>query len=106
MAASESVLNKIHEVFAEYLLGLLTKTVAVYNEEGDVIDEKPYAVSAAELGVITKFLKDNNISFVASDEDDDELNAIRERAKEAARRQGFTQEDIDAATEAATFRTH
>ena len=106
MAASENTLNQIHEVFANYLLGLLTKTVAVYDEEGNVIDERPYNVSAAELGVITKFLKDNNISFVAGDEDDEELNAIRERAKAAAARQGFTQEDIDAATASATFRTH
>lgn len=107
MAASETTLNKIHEVFATYLLDLLTKTVPVHNEEGDVVDEVPYRVSAAELGVITKFLKDNNISFVGGgDEEDEELNAIRERAKEAARRQGFTQADIDAATQALDYRTH
>lgn len=106
MAASETILNKIHEVFAEYLLDLLTRKEPVYNEDGDVIDEVPYRVSAAEMGVITKFLKDNNISFVGGGEDDEEIDEIRRKAKEAAQRAGFRQEDIDAAAEAVSYRMH
>ena len=99
MDASESVLNKIHEFFAEYLLELMT--------EPELDDAgKPTRLTAAEMGVITKFLKDNNISFVGGDEDDGEIEEFRRRAKEAATRSGFTRQDIEESIEGLSFREH
>lgn len=106
MAASEATLNKIHEFFAQYLLDLLTQNEDVLDEEGEKVGERKLRVSAAELGVITKFLKDNNISFVSDDEDDEDLQAIRRRAKEAATQAGFSQQDIEDAKVGLDFRTH
>lgn len=105
MAASEAILNKIHEFFAEYLLDLLTRKEDVYNDQGEVLDSVPYRISAAELGVITKFLKDNNISFAGEDEDDEDLAKLRLNAKEAAQRAGFTEADIEAAKVGLEYRT-
>lgn len=106
MAASEATLNKIHEFFAQYLLDLLTQNEDVLDEDGYKVGERKLRVSAAELGVITKFLKDNNISFVSDDEDDEDLQAIRRRAKEAATSAGFSQQDIEDAKVGLDFRTH
>lgn len=100
MAASERTLNQLHEFFAEYLLGLLTRKTK--DEDGD---EVPAPVSAAELGVIAKFLKDNNVSFAGGD-DDEELAAFRERAAAAAREAGFSKQDIEESIEGLTFRSH
>lgn len=106
MAASEATLNKIHEFFAQYLLDLLTQNEDILNEEGEKVGERKLRVSAAELGVITKFLKDNNISFVSDDEDDADLQAIRNRAKQAALESGFSKQDIEDAKVGLDFRTH
>ena len=106
MAASEATLNKIHEFFAQYILDLLTKTEPVLNDEGEKVGESKYRITAAELGVITKFLKDNNISFVDDDEDDEDLQAIRNRAKQAAQEAGFSKQDIEDAKVGLDFRTH
>ena len=97
MAASEQTLNKIHEFFAQYLLDLMTKE----DEEGN-----PPRLTAAEMGVITKFLKDNNISFVGDGEDDSEIEEFRRRAKEAATNGGFTRQDIEESIEGLNFREH
>jgi len=97
MAASEQTLNKIHEFFANYLLELMTEPDA---------DGNPPRLTAAEMGVITKFLKDNNISFVGGDEDDGEIEEFRRRAKEAATRGGFTRQDIEESIEGLSFREH
>ncbi len=100
MAASENTLNKLHEFFAEYLLGILTRKCK--DEDGEEI---PVPVSAAELGVIAKFLKDNNITFAGGD-DDAEMEAFRLRAMEAAKEAGFTQQDVEESIEGLNFRSH
>ena len=100
MAASEATLNKIHEFFAQYLLELMSP---LEGEDGQVI---PPCLTAAEMGVITKFLKDNNISFAGGDEDDDEIEQMRQRAKEAALNSGFSRQDLEESIEGLDFRKH
>ena len=100
MAASENVLNQLHEFFAEYLLGLMTRTTE--DEDGNPV---PIPVSAAELGVIAKFLKDNNVTF-AGDDDDADLQAFRQRAADAARDAGFSKQDLEESIEGLNFRSH
>lgn len=100
MAASEQTLNRIHEFFAQYLLDLMSPQE---DDEGKLV---PARLTAAEMGVITKFLKDNNISFVGDGEDDSEIEEFRRRAKEAATTGGFTRQDIEESIEGLTFREH
>lgn len=100
MAASEATLNKIHEFFAQYLLELMGPQE---DEEGNVT---PARLTAAEMGVITKFLKDNNISFAGGDGDDDEIEQMRQRAKEAALSSGFSRQDLEESIEGLDFRKH
>lgn len=100
MAASEKTLNQLHEFFAEYLLGLLSRT-----EPNDLGERVPVPVSAAELGVIAKFLKDNNVTF-AGDDDDADLQAFRQRAADAARDAGFSKQDLEESIEGLNFRSH
>lgn len=100
MAASESTLNKIHEFFAQYLLDLMGPQE---DEDGNVV---PARLTAAEMGVITKFLKDNNISFAGGDEDDDEIEQMRQRAREAALNSGFSRQDLEESIEGLDFRKH
>lgn len=97
MAASEQTLNRIHEFFAQYLLDMMT-------EKDD--DGKPVRLTAAEMGVITKFLKDNNISFVGEDDEDGEIEQFRQRAKEAAMSNGFSKQDLEESIEGLDFRKH
>lgn len=96
MAASENTLNQIHEFFANYILGMLSP-----DYEGN-----PPMLTAAEMGVVAKFLKDNNISFAGGDDDSEEIEEMRKRAKEAALNSGFTKTDIEEAVEGLDFRTH
>lgn len=106
MAANKETLDQIHEFFAHYLLNMLAQKVPVHNEDGEVVDEVPYRLSAAEMGVITKFLKDNDISFVGDGDDEDELEQIRQRAKEAAQAQGYSAQDVEEAIESQSFKVH
>ena len=100
MAASEATLNKIHEFFAQYLLDLMGPQE---DEDGNTV---PARLTAAEMGVITKFLKDNNISFAGGDEDDDEIEQMRQRAREAALNSGFSRQDLEESIEGLDFRKH
>lgn len=100
MAASESTLNKIHEFFAQYLLDLMSPQE---DEDGNLV---PARLTAAEMGVITKFLKDNNISFAGGGEDDDEIEQMRQRAREAALASGFSRQDLEESIEGLDFRKH
>lgn len=105
MAASETVLNKIHEFFAQYLLDLLVEEEDIYNSEGEVVGTRRRRLSAPEMGVITKFLKDNNISFAGGEGDDEEIEEMKRRAREAAIGSGFSREDIEQAVEGLDFRS-
>lgn len=56
MAASEKVMGKLHEMFAQYLMDCMTRTGT--DEDGREYD---IPMTAAEAAVLRAFLKDNNI---------------------------------------------
>lgn len=56
MAASEARLGKLHEMFTEYLMSLMTRTGR--DEHGEAF---AIPMTAAEAAVLRAFLKDNNI---------------------------------------------
>lgn len=65
--ANSETMNSLHEAVAQALTGLLKGrpivTTEIDPETGDPTDKVEYAPpSAAELNVIVKFLKDNNIT--------------------------------------------
>jgi len=95
MAATTDMLQELHSVFASYLLSLMQP---VQDEEGKF---HPPSLSAPQLAVIAKFLKDNDIS--ATDDDDDDVRELKEALKNNALNRGYTQEDIDLALESHQF---
>lgn len=90
MAAKQSKLQALHEMFAEVLLDDLRQS----KEEG-------IPLPAANLGVIRQFLKDNDISADIDAEDmealrtefEDELAAKRQARREQARQAVDNDED-------------
>jgi len=95
MAATSDKLGQLHAIFTEYLLSLLEPST---NEEGEEI---PASLSAPQMAVIAKFLKDNNIAAV--DDDDDEVAQLKEALRSRAKARGFSAEDADLAMEGATY---
>lgn len=95
MAAKLAVLQELHEVFAEYLLSLLQPTTG---EDGGQYRAE---ISAPQMAVIAKFLKDNDIS--AADDDDESVKALKEGLRSNALQRGFDKSDIELALEASEF---
>ena len=78
MAAPIDMMGLIHKLTAEKFLDMIENGVTVEetDKEGEVT-ERRRPLSAAEWGVITGFLKNNNIT--ASVNDNDALKALQDR---------------------------
>lgn len=78
MAAPLDLMGLIHKLTAEKFLTMIENGVAVEetDKEGNVT-ERTRPLSAAEWGVITTFLKANNIT--ASVNDNDALKALQDK---------------------------
>lgn len=96
MAASPEVLGELHSIFARHLMDLLKPEI---DEEGK---EQPPAISAGQLAVIAKFLKDNDIA--TTDNDDQDVADLKEQLRKRAASQGFHASDVEAALEDTAFK--
>lgn len=100
MAASETRLGALHEKVTEVLMVALDGEVLPGYEDGDtVIPDKVIPPSAAIIAAATKFLKDNEITCVPS-----ENNALGELEQKMAARRARRGNviDFDAAAQAAS----
>ena len=78
MAAPIDMLGLIHKITAEKFLHMIENGVEVTNTDKEGNETTHYrALTAAEWGVITTFLKSNNIT--ASVTDNDALKALQDK---------------------------
>lgn len=92
MAAPIDMMGLIHKLTAEKFLAMIENGVEVEDKEGNV-SVRP--LTAAEWGVITGFLKNNNIT--ASVNDNDALAALQEKLTGKRRTIRPTLDDSDEA---------
>lgn len=81
MAASDAILESLHEALAVELLDLIKNGVPVFDKEGN--ESGTRKATAAEMAVAVTFLKNNDIT--ANFDDSDATKALRE-ALEARRK--------------------